>query len=390
MSHFLKLFPHIWCSGDFENSHTANNKEAEKSMSDLSLALQYPILAQEYFGNTLMQYTYSLLIVLGTVIGAKILYFIMKKYAQRITAKTETDLDDMLLAALEKPVIFLLFIMGLSASIAPLTLDESVLETFGNLIGILLTLDVAWIVIALLDVVIGKFIVPFTRSSKSKLDDQLLPILKNGLKTIVFVLAVLTIISNFGYDITAVLGGLGIAGIAVAMAAQDTIGNILGSLAIFSDRPFEVEDSVRIGSDLGIVEEVGMRSTRIRTLDGTLLTIPNSAVAKSAIENFTKSSKRRVRVSLSLEYGISSKKLSRAKEVLQEIINDTRGIDPDSFGAHFSGFGDSWITLTLTYHIAETSRFLDIQDNVNTRIKERFEKEKIEFAYPSRTLYVKD
>lgn len=359
-------------------------------MSDLSLAMQYPILSQTYFGNTLLQFAYFFLILLGTVIGAKILYFIMKKYLQGFTAKTETDLDDLLVNALEKPVVFLLFIFGLSISVSPLTLDAGVLVTFGNFIGVLFTLGLAWVVVALMDVGIEKFIVPFTRRSKSKLDDQLVPIVKNGLKSIVIILALLTIVSNFGYDVTAVLGGLGIAGIAIAMAAQDTIGNILGSLAIFSDRPFEVEDSVRIGSDLGIVEEVGLRSTRIRTLDGTLLTIPNSSVAKSAIENFSKSDKRRVRFKLALEYDTSSKKLDKAKEILRSTINETRGVDPETFSAHFSDFGDSSISLMLTYHIAETSRLLDIQDEVNTKIKERFEKAKIGFAYPARTLYVKD
>jgi MscS family membrane protein len=210
------------------------------------------------------------------------------------------------------------------------------------------------------------------------------------LKSIVFVLAILTVISNFGYDVTAVLGGLGIAGLAIAMAAKDSLSNLLGSATIFTDRPFEVEDAVSIGTHGGSVEEVGIRSTRLRTWNGTLLTLPNAVVANSAIENYSKSSRRRIRIKLGLEYGTSSKKIEKAKELLMEIVNKTRGVDPDDCSVHFAEFGESAIQLMLTYYILETSRYWHIQDEINTQIKERFEKSRIGFAYPSRTLYVKD
>jgi MscS family membrane protein len=359
-------------------------------MGDFSLISEIPILSESYFGNTLLSWLFSFLIILGAVIGAKIVYFIIKKYIAAVAARTETDLDDLLVRALEKPVIFFIIILGLSVSISPLTLEQGIVETFNNLIGVLITLNVAWIVVALLDVAIDKFLVPFTRESKSKLDDQLVPILKNGLKSIVFILTALTIIDNFGYDVTAVLGGLGIAGIAIAMAAKDSLSNILGSATIFTDRPFEVEDAVKIGGDGGVVEEVGMRSTRLRTWSGTLLTIPNSKVAALAIENYSKSKRRRIRFNLGLEYGTTSKKLDRAKEILTDIISKTRGVDPDDCSVHLAEFGESAMQLMFTYYIVETSRFWDIQDDVNSQIKTRFEKARIEFAFPSRALYVKD
>lgn len=358
--------------------------------SALAMISEYTLLSETYFGNTLLQWLTTLLIVLGTVIGAKIVYFIIKKYVQRAAARTESDLDDLLVKAMEKPVIFFVFILGLNIAISPLTLEEGVVSTYENLISVLITLNIAWIVIALLDVVVEKFLVPFTRESRSKLDDQLVPILKNGLKAIVFIIALLTVISNFGYDVTAVLGGLGIAGIAVAMAAKDTLGNVLGSVTIFTDRPFEVEDAVSIGGNGGIVEEVGMRSTRLRTWNGTQMTIPNSTVANSAIENYSKSRRRRIRIKLGVEYGTSSKKIQRAKEILQEIIRDTRGVDPDDCAVHFAEFGESALQLMFTYYIVETSRFWDVQDEVNSQIKERFERSRIEFAFPTRSLVVKD
>jgi MscS family membrane protein len=328
--------------------------------------------------------------LLGTVIIAKIAYYIIKKYVQALTAKTQTDLDDLLLKSLEKPFVFFILIIGLNISVNTLTLSTSISSVFSNLIMVLLTLNAAAVVAAIVDVLFEKFIIPITKKSESKLDDQLVPMFKNGARIIVFVFAILTIVTNFGYDITAVLGGLGIAGLAVAMAAQDTLGNVIGSAAIITDRPFETEDTIKVNGYIGKVEEIGMRSTRIRTLDGTLVAIPNSTIAKSEIENFTKSNKRRVQVKLGLEYGTSAKKMNKAKSELVDVVKSTRGTDPDDIKVQFLEFGESTLQLVLTYQVLETSKLLDIQDEVNMKIKERFDSEKIGFAFPTRTIIVKD
>ena len=359
-------------------------------MANIPLTIQYPILSEAYFGNTVLQYIYALLIVLAAVIAAKIAYFIFKKYVHAIARKTENDLDDLLVKALEKPFIFLVLIIGLRLSASALSMASDVTQLFNNLIGVLLTLDIAWFAMSLINVAVDKVVIPMARKSRSKLDDQLVPTFRDGLKAVVLIIAVLTIVANFGHDITAVLGGLGIAGIAVALAAQDSIGNVIGSAAIFTDRPFEIENEVRIGDVSGIVEEVGMRSTRIRTVDNTIITIPNSLVAKSAIENYTKTGRRKAYAKLSLEYGLSNKLLKEAREMLLEIAKNSRGVDPEGCAVRLSTFAESSLVLTLSYDVTETSRFLDVQDDVNTQIKERFEKAGIEFAYPSRTLYVKD
>jgi len=359
-------------------------------MPDLSLITQNTLLTGVYFGNTLLQYLETLVVILGTVIVAKAAYYIIKKYVQALTAKTATNLDDLLLAALEKPFIFFIIILGLNFSVTPLTVPAGIMSVFSNLIKVLLTLNGAWVVSALLDVAFEEFLVPYARKSKSKLDDQLVPILKTGTSIIVFALTILTLISNFGYDITAVLGGLGIAGIAIGLAAQDSISNVIGSAMIFTDRPFELEDVVKLDGYTGSVEEIGIRSTRLRTLDGTLVTIPNATVAKGSIENYSKAARRRVQIKLGVEYGTSSKKLEKAKELLMDIVTDTRGVDPDACTVHFLEFADSTLQLQLTYHIIETSRLFDIQDEVNSRIKEEFDKANIEFAFPSRAIYVKD
>ncbi len=358
--------------------------------SALTPLTQHPVLSKVVFGNTLLQYSEAFLALMATVILAKVLYYIIKKYVQALVEKTETDLDDLLLKALETPFLLFVLILGLNFAVGLLTLPADIAGVFANLVKVLLIVNCAAVVAAIMDVLCDEFLTPYAKKSESKLDDQLVPIVKNGGRALVFILTALTIVSNFGYDITAVLGGLGIAGIAIGLAAQDTLSNVIGSAAIFTDRPFEIEDLVRVDAVTGNVEEIGIRSTRIRTLDGTLVAIPNANVAKAAVENYSKAAKRRIQIKLGLEYNTSSKKMAKAKDILRDVLKSTKGVDPDDVGVHFTDFADSQLLLMLTYHIVETSRLFDVQDEVNSRIKEEFEKAGIEFAFPSRTLYIKD
>lgn len=348
-----------------------------------------PFLNNNLFGNTVIQYGQALLIILASVVLAKIVYFLVKKYVYMVTAKTKTDLDDILVDIIEEPAVFIIVIAGIWYSQNVLNVTPDISNFFNSLVGVLITLDVTWLLMRITEVLIQRYLVPITQKSKSKLDDQLVPIIKNGIKAIILVMALLSIFSNFGYDITAVIGGLGIAGIAIAMAAKDSLGNMLGSATIFTDRPFEVEDTVDVSGTVGKVEEVGMRSTRIRTFDGTLVTIPNSTVANSKIENFTKAKKRRVRFTLGVEYDTSPKKMEEAKKIVEGIVKKTKGLDPESVSVYFTEFGDSALGLMVTYYIKDTSRLFELKDIVNTEINKQFTKAKIGFAYPTQTIFVK-
>jgi MscS family membrane protein len=352
--------------------------------------MDLPSLDSTIFGNTLMQYGQSLFIILASVILAKAVYYVIKKYVYLLTAKTETKLDDILVEVLEMPLIALIVIMGVSYAKTPLILPPNISSSLDAFIGVLLTLDIAWFLMRLSDGIIQNYITPMAEKSSSKLDDQLVPLLKTGMKLVIFTLAFLTVLSNFGYNLTAVLGGLGIAGIAIAMAANQSLSHLLGGAAIFADRPFEVDDVVKVGLTTGKVEEVGMRSTRIRTLDGTLVTIPNADVANSSVENYSKATKRRISLVLSLEYSTSPKKIQEAKEIVKKIVKGTNGLDKSDVNVYFMQFGEYSLNLNAFYFITDTSRFLELQDIVNTQINEEFAKAKIEFAYPSTTVYMRN
>ncbi|MFA5382821.1 MAG: mechanosensitive ion channel family protein [Candidatus Micrarchaeia archaeon] len=341
------------------------------------------------FGTTIINYAYFLFITLGTIILAKVAYYIIKGTISRFTKRTKTKLDDLLMSALEKPFIVLILIFGAQFGLEFLSLPNGYGNTAQNILGVLLTFNIAWFIVGVLNSFIENYVEHLTRKTESKLDDQILPIFKKGVFAIVFILALITALNNFGYDVTALLGGLGIAGIAVAMAAQSTLGDLLGGINIFTGRPFEVDDWINFGGKGGQVTEVGMRNTRLKSFDGTLLTVPNSILGKEIIENYTKAEKRRIRFNIGLTYNTSTKQIAKAKEILLKITKEIEGIEKDSATVHFKEFADSSINLMFTYYIIDTSKFLDIQDEVNTKIKERFDKNKLDFAFPSQTIYLK-
>ncbi|MFH1470544.1 MAG: mechanosensitive ion channel family protein [Candidatus Micrarchaeota archaeon] len=348
-----------------------------------------PFLDIVIFGNELWQYALSLLIVLASVVLAKIAYYVIRHYIKALTAKTKTKLDDILVEVMEGPLLALIIILGVSYARAPLTLQADIDGMITAFVGVLLTLDVAWFLSKLSDGVIRNYVTPLADKSKSKLDDQLVPIVKNGVRIILFTLAFLSILSNFGYDITAVLGGLGIAGIAIAMAANHSLSHIIGGATIFADRPFEVGDSVKIGGTFGKVEEVGMRSTRIRTFDGIFVTIPNADVANSVVENYSKTTRRRITLNIGIEYGTAPKKIEEAKRIVKKIVKETDGLDHKEVNIYFMQFGDSSLNLVGHYYLVDIDKLFVVQDIVNTRVNEEFAKARIGFAFPSRTIYMK-
>jgi MscS family membrane protein len=349
--------------------------------------VQYlPFLENEFFGNTVLQYSVALMIILGVLAVVKIVYFLIKKYGYRLTAHTETDLDDKLLDIFEEPFVLAVGVFGLRYALAFLTLPEGFAD---NLVQVLLVVTGAWFLVRLVDLLFEAVFMPLADKSKSKLDDQLMPILRKGLKAIVLIVTGIFVLSNFGYDITALLGGLGIAGLAIGMAAKDSLSNLLGSFSIFGDRPFEVGDYVSVAGSAGQVKEVGIRTTRIKTFDGTTLVIPNSDVANSTLENISKCHKRRILAEIGVEYSTSPEKLEKAKKILLSVPKIHEGIAPDSAEAYFTSFGDSALVIRFSYWVTQLSKRFEIMDAVNSYLQKEFAKNKIEFAYPSQTVYLK-
>ncbi|MBU0636087.1 mechanosensitive ion channel family protein [Candidatus Micrarchaeota archaeon] len=345
-------------------------------------------MAELYFGNSIEQWALFLgAIVLALIIG-KIVNYIIDSRLKKFAAKTKNEFDDILLGAFEKPLLVVLLIAGISIGQIFLTLDIDLANLFNNIIGAIITLSITWFIINLIDGFVFKFLKKITDKTDSKLDDQLLPVVSKALKAIIIVLAVIVIASsNFGIDVTGPILGLGIGGLAFAFAAKETIADVFGGFNIFTSKPFHVGDFIIVGDVSGTVEEVSLRHTRIRNLDKRIITYPNGKLAGSIIENVSSAPKRKVSLNLGLTYNTTVKQMQKAREIVTKIVNAHPGCE-DNPTLNFSEFKDYSLNLLAIYYIEDKDNWFGIRDEINTKIKEEFDKAKLNFAFPTQTVYL--
>ncbi len=347
------------------------------------------MLNMTFFGNTLMQYFIFLCIVGGAVLFGKIAYYIIKNFVKVLTKKTETVADDMLIEVAEYPVIFLIFIVGFYIAYKTLHLSEATEHLFFNIVLVMLIINITWFFTRLLDGLIKHYLIPFSQKTETDLDDALVPLIKRFGKFVLIFISGVIILDKFGYNVTSLVAGLGIGGLAVALAAQETLSNIFGGITLLTDKPFALNDRVRVANKEGFVKEIGMRSTKITTMDGSELVIPNSSIAKDIIENVTREKERRIKMTLGLVYNTSSKKLEKAIQTAKKIVEDEEGTSKEKCEVFFDEFASSSLNIIITYWIKDVAQIFKIKNDINFKIKEAFEKEKIEFAYPTQTIYTK-
>jgi MscS family membrane protein len=311
-------------------------------------------------------------------------------FLKPIVLKTKIKLDDSIFLFLNLSVKIFIFLFTLIITIdTAFGIPKNVNEIFSKLIITLVTIVIIYIFFTVSDNLVN-LLKPYIEKTSSKLDDQILPILRKIIKFLILGTGFLTILKNCGYDVSTLIAGLGIGGLAFALAAKDTLANLFGSVVIFLDCPFKIGDRVVFNSKDGVVEEVGMRSTRLRTLEGTLITVPNSEVANASIENISLRPKRKVSIKVGLVYETTSEKLNEAIEIVKYILDNNAKVAVDKY-IYFSDFGDFSLNITVIYWINELdySKFIDIQNDINFCIKKEFQKTGIDFAFPSQTLYLK-
>ena len=207
-------------------------------------------------------------------------------------------------------------------------------------------------------------------------------------KTALWVIVVLLVLNNLGIQITALVTGLGISGIAVALAVQNILGDLFASLSIVMDRPFVIGDFIIVGEQMGTVEHVGLKTTRVRSLSGEQIVFSNTDLLGSRIRNFRRMNERRVLFTIGVTYQTPASKLERIPGMIREVIE---GQEPIRFErAHFAGFGDSALNFETVYWVLDRdyALYMDIQQGINLEIYKKFEEEKIEFAYPTQTLFL--
>ena len=347
------------------------------------------ILTKIYYGNSVEAWAIALGIILGAFIVGKAIYWIFGNLIKKITAKTKTKLDDILVDMLEEPAMLAIILAGFWYGLHSLTLTQGVLDFFNKAIWVVIILNIAWFVSRFFEALVTEYLTPYAKKSDSDFDDQILPIVRRGVKLVIWILAIIVALDNAGYNIGAVLAGLGIGGIALAMAARDTVANIFGGIMIFLDKPFKIKDRIKIEGFEGNVEEIGIRSTRIKTLSGTLVTIPNSTFTENPVENITLEPARRVITTLGLVYDSTDKDLEKAMQILDKIAKKHLKEITDEYKIGFTNFGAFSLDISFTYYIKKESDVLNTQNSINLEILKEFNKNKLSFAFPTQTIEIK-
>lgn len=345
-------------------------------------------LSQDFYGNTIEQWAISIGIFVASIVVAKICYILIGKYVKKITAKTKSQLDDILVHNLEKPAMFGVGLVGFYWGFERLKFGDSIDAFFANLLIVLITINVTWFLVRIVDSLIEEYIMPLVVKSESDFDDQLMPLLRKVVKVSIWSLGIVISLNNAGFDVAALIAGLGIGGLALALAAQDSVKNIFGGVMIYLDKPFKIGDRIKmIGFD-GVVEEVGLRSSRIRTLEGRLVTIPNAQFNDNAVENVTREPTRKVVNNLGLTYDTTPERMELAISILNELVDKNDDVEENRITS-FNTWGDFSLGILFIYYIKPEADILEVQSQMNLELLKRFNAEGLEFAFPTQTIYTK-
>lgn len=342
-------------------------------------------LQKTFLHNRVLDYLICLSIFVGGIIIIRIFRHILLNRLKRWAKRTATTIDDFLIRIFEKELLPLLYFGAFYLAIRTLTLNPILEKVINGLGLILLTI---FGVRFLLAIIIYGFETYWTKKEKNTARKKALRGIITVIKIIVWGLAIIILLDNFGIKITALVAGLGIGGVAIALAAQAILGDLFSYFTIFFDRPFEIGDFIIIGDYMGTVEHIGIKSTRVRSLGGEQLVFSNTDLTNSRVRNYKRMNRRRVAFKLGVTYETKLQQLKEIPAIITDIIKSIEDAVLDR--AHFSSYGDFSLIFDVVYYVigGDYGKYMNIQQEINFKIKEEFDKRGIEFAYPTQTLYL--
>ncbi len=342
-------------------------------------------LDKTYFGNTITLYITALGVFFICLVAINIFKRIVLRRLKQWSEKTRTTIDSFLIEGIEKTVIPLLYYGGFYLAVTTLNLLPRIDKIISTASIILITFFSLRILISTLRYSINIYL---QRKGHGDSRQKEIKGITTLLSFFMWALGFVFLLDNLGINVSAVITGLGIGGIAIALAAQAVLGDLFGYFVIFFDRPFEIGDFITVGDKSGSVEYIGIKTTRVRAIGGEQLVFPNKDLTDSRIHNYKKMERRRVVFSIGVTYQTKSKQLAEIPSIVKEIIEGQDGITYDR--GNFASFGDSSLNYEFVYYVNSSDyyKYMNTQENINLKIFEEFEKRNIEFAYPTQTLFL--
>lgn len=344
------------------------------------------ILQLFYLENKFLQAT-AIFIVFFII--AKLIVFISQKVILKITKKTKTKVDDLIVEKTNRKISLILLLIGVKFAILPLSLAETIIQIIQSTVSTFMVIVMTLIVINVLDIVIEHWGKKFAQKTSSKVDDQVIILTHRFSRALFFLLSFLFILQIWDIKIAALLASLGIAGLAIAFALQNSLGNIFGGISLILDKSIRVGDRIELESgETGIVQDVGLRSTKIKTWGNQIIVVPNGKLSSSIIKNYIRRDKKtRVVVSFGVAYGTKLEKVE--KVILLELKKIKDSLKDPEPSLYFKGMSDFSLDFDAKFWVDSVNKSFMAKQDANVRIYNALNKAKINIPFPTQTVYVK-
>lgn len=338
--------------------------------------------------NTLTHYVIAAAFLVFGVLLRHVVTNIIFHYLKKLASKTQTTLDDKLFPAMEAPTATFVMLLGIFSSLKVLKLSENTDHYVSLGSTIAFSAAIFW-------GLYRGFSAVLEHAHEVALEKQMgvaafMPWIKKTLITLFVILGILVTVQSLGYDVKAALGALGIGGLAFALAAQDTIANIFGSVVVATDQPFRIGETVTIGAHTGTVEDIGLRSTKIRKPDRSLVTVPNRTVANESIVNLSRFTARRVEQVIGLTYDARAEQLEAVVADIRRLIDNDPAVNPADTHVYFRDFSASSMDIWIVYVIkdADFTKHMQVRQRMNLAFMRAVEARGLSFAFPTQTVHV--
>ena len=340
-------------------------------------------LDRQVLGNPIEAYLFFIGTFVVFYAGGKVASLLVRHLVSRLAWATKNQYDDVIVEALRGPLMAVMVLMGLRMGALCLHDNTSISRLVVRGVAVAIVVVVGWFSARLWHACVDRFLVPLSKREGARLEPMLIPVLRRIVVGGIWVFTIIIAASDLGYNIVSLLTGLGIGGLAVALAAKDTLSPMVGGVAIFMTKPFAVGHYIRVDQTEGTVEEIGLRATTLRTKGGSIIIVPNDRIINATIVNRFRDGASKVTVRLGAPYDLSADELDRLCAELKLVVTGLPGVDAARGGCKVDSLGDFAINLRLSYWVADPRRYGEAQHAVNLAIKRKFDDLGVEFPYPT-------
>lgn len=332
-------------------------------------------------------------VVFAIIFGVLFIRFVFRKtvlrFLENYSAKSSSRFDELFLSKIKSPIDFLFIVFGFMIAVNVLGLPAHLAVIADGIVRSLLIFTFFWGLFSVIDPLIV-FVFGISTKNDNSFSQTLAKLFTKIIKFVTFSLACVMVLQEWGYNVTGFVASLGIVGMAFALAAKDTTANLFGSMVVFSDKPFVIGDLIRVNDSEGFVEDISIRSTKIRRLDQALITMPNSALTNSPIINYTRMGKREISIKIGLTYSTEPSQMVALLDDIRKYLKSNNDVHNEIIYVNFTDFNDSSLGITCYFYTVATEfgEYLSVREKINLEIMQIIKSNNCSFAFPTRTVFL--